>query len=76
MSKDYFHYYLLLRQVKILYVRNLMLSTSEETLYQIFSDAGGDVNCVQHVKKIKDYAFIHFYHRYHASVALKKTNCE
>jgi len=50
-------------QVKILYVRNLMLSTSEETLENIFNQAAGHCGAVERVKKIKDYAFVHFHDR-------------
>ena len=47
-------------QVKILYVRNLMLTTTEETLENIFNQASGKDNSVERVKKIRDYAFVHF----------------
>ncbi len=44
-------------RVKVLYVRNLPLSTSEQTIAGVFSRFGGQV---ERVKKIKDYAFVHF----------------
>ncbi|KAM4584192.1 RNA-binding protein 47 isoform 1-T4 [Odontesthes bonariensis] len=44
--------------VKILYVRNLMMETSEETIRQVFSQ--WNPGCVERVKKIRDYAFVHF----------------
>ena len=47
-------------QVKILYVRNLMLTTTEETLENVFNQASGKDNSVERVKKIRDYAFVHF----------------
>ena len=47
-------------QVKILYVRNLMLTTTEETLESVFNQASGKENSVERVKKIRDYAFVHF----------------
>lgn len=57
-------------QVKVLYVRNLMLTTSEETIKSEFEKAigsdGGDA--VERVKKMKDFAFVHFRDR---EVALK-----
>ena len=40
----------------MLYVRNLLLSTSEETIEQIFKQFSE----VERVKKIKDYSFVHF----------------
>ena len=39
----------------MIYVRNLMLSTTEEELADVFSEFG----VVERVKKIRDYAFVH-----------------
>ena len=39
----------------MIYVRNLMLSTTEEVLADVFSEFG----VVERVKKIRDYAFVH-----------------
>jgi len=61
-------------QVKILYVRNLLLSTSEETLENIFNQAAGHCSAVERVKKIKDYAFVHFHDRDDAMRALHVLN--
>lgn len=62
-------------QVKILYVRNLMVSTTEESLREHFIRvAGGDANCVERVKKINDYAFIHFKEREQAAKCLQALN--
>jgi len=61
-------------EVKILYVRNLMLSTSEETLENIFNQAVGHCGAVERVKKIKDYAFVHFHDRNDALRALNVLN--
>jgi Q family heterogeneous nuclear ribonucleoprotein R len=61
-------------KVRILYVRNLMLSTTEETLEQAFSKAAGKENCIERVKKLKDYAFIHFRDRQDAVRALQTMN--
>ncbi len=44
-------------QVKILYVRNLMLRTKESTIKILFSL----IAPVKRVKKIIDYAFVHFH---------------
>ena len=54
--------------VKILFVRNLMLSTSEATLRDLFNRLGN--NSVERVKKAKDYAFVHFSSREAAEQAL------
>lgn len=43
-------------QVKVLYVKNLKESVTEEQLTEIFKSHGDLEKC----KKIKDYAFIHF----------------
>ncbi|XP_028832836.1 RNA-binding protein 47 isoform X2 [Denticeps clupeoides] len=58
--------------VKILYVRNLMMETSEETLRHIFSQF--NPGCVERVKKIRDYAFVHFTGRDDAVLAMDNLN--
>lgn len=58
--------------VKILYVRNLMIETSEDTLRQTFSQF--NPGCVERVKKIRDYAFVHFASRDDAVVAMDNLN--
>ncbi|XP_060916008.1 RNA-binding protein 47 isoform X5 [Labrus mixtus] len=58
--------------VKILYVRNLMMETSEETIRQVFSQ--WNPGCVERVKKIRDYAFVHFTSRDDAVVAMDHLN--
>ncbi|XP_074780394.1 APOBEC1 complementation factor isoform X1 [Athene noctua] len=57
--------------VKILYVRNLMLSTTEETIEKEFNIKPG---AVERVKKIRDYAFVHFNKREYAVEAMKALN--
>jgi len=81
-------------QVKILYVRNLMLSTTEESLRRLFANAVSDKlslmtdksstgvasstdrdgAVIERVKKIRDYAFIHFRHRELALTAMDRLN--
>lgn len=46
-------------QVKVLFVRNLASSVTEEILEKAFSQFGK----LERVKKLKDYAFIHFEER-------------
>nr|XP_046191548.1 RNA-binding protein 47-like isoform X7 [Oncorhynchus gorbuscha] len=58
--------------VKILYVRNLMMETSEDTLRQVFGQ--WNQGCVERVKKIRDYAFVHFSSRDDAVVAMDHLN--
>lgn len=58
--------------VKILYVRNLMMETSEEVLRQTFSQF--NPGCVERVKKIRDYAFVHFSTRDDAVLAMEHLN--
>ncbi|MBN3310256.1 RBM47 protein, partial [Amia calva] len=58
--------------VKILYVRNLMIETSEETIRKIFSQF--NPGCVERVKKIRDYAFVHFVNRDDAVSAMNSLN--
>lgn len=47
---------ILLIQVRVLYVRNLTQDCSEEKLKETFEQYGK----IDRVKKIKDYAFVHF----------------
>ncbi|KAM3623767.1 uncharacterized protein V6R79_015360 [Siganus canaliculatus] len=58
--------------VKILYVRNLMMETTEETIRQVFSQ--WNPGCVERVKKIRDYAFVHFNSRDDAVMAMDHLN--
>lgn len=46
-------------QVKVLYVRNLKEAVTEDQLKELFGQSGE----VERVKKIKDYAFVHFAER-------------
>lgn len=58
--------------VKILYVRNLMIETCEDILRQAFGQF--NPGCVERVKKIRDYAFVHFASREDAVVAMDNLN--
>lgn len=49
-----------------------MLSTTEEKIRTVFED--GQKGIVERVKKIKDYAFVHFTERAFAIEAIKKHN--
>jgi RNA recognition motif-containing protein len=53
-----------------LYVRNLTASVSEEKLRETFEAFGK----VDRVKKIKDYAFVHFDDRQQAVAAMNALN--
>ncbi|VDM29713.1 unnamed protein product, partial [Toxocara canis] len=57
-------------KVKVLYVRNLKEAVTEEQLKEMFA-AHGEVD---HVKKIKDYAFVHFNERDPAVKAMEALN--
>ncbi|KAL3104736.1 hypothetical protein niasHT_027838 [Heterodera trifolii] len=62
-------------QVKVLYVRNLKESVTEERLQEVFEKHGK----VDKVKRIKDYAFVHFEERsaaVQAMEALKNTEVD
>ncbi|KAG7315535.1 hypothetical protein KOW79_020401 [Hemibagrus wyckioides] len=56
-----------MEHVRVLYVRNLMLHTTEETLRLEFSHL--KPGSVERVKKLTDYAFIHFHCREDALAA-------
>ncbi|XP_074129783.1 RNA-binding protein 47 isoform X4 [Sminthopsis crassicaudata] len=58
--------------VKILYVRNLMIETTEETIKKSFGQF--NPGCVERVKKIRDYAFVHFTSRDDAVHAMNSLN--
>nr|XP_033799410.1 APOBEC1 complementation factor isoform X2 [Geotrypetes seraphini] len=58
--------------VKILYVRNLMLTTTEETIENEFNNI--KPAAVERVKKIRDYAFVHFNSREDAVDAMNALN--
>ena len=58
--------------VRILFVRNLMLSTTEQSLRDLFNKLSGEADTVERVKKTKDYAFVHFTSREAAEHALMK----
>ena len=51
-----------------------MPNTTEETLKCIFEHAAGQSGCVERVKRIKDFAFIHFTERELAIKALGVMN--
>jgi Q family heterogeneous nuclear ribonucleoprotein R len=57
-------------KVKVLYVRNLTQRVTEEELKQAFQAKGA----VERVKKIKDYAFVHFSVRDDAAKAMAELN--
>ncbi|XP_041435364.1 RNA-binding protein 47 isoform X2 [Xenopus laevis] len=58
--------------VKILYVRNLMIETSEDSIKMIFGQF--NPGCVERVKKIRDYAFVHFSSREDAVQSMRQLN--
>lgn len=62
----------IMSQVKVLYVRNLIDDVTEEELKELFEQYGK----VERVKKIKDYAFIHFETRDDTMNAMKNLNGE
>jgi len=55
-------------KVKVLYCRNLTAAVTEENLRETFESYGK----VERVKKIKDYAFVHFEEREQALVAMQQ----
>lgn len=55
-----------------LYVRNLSLTTTEQTLRDIFNRESD--NDVQKLKMMRDFAFVHFSSRDKAEKAMKALN--
>lgn len=62
----------IMNQVKVLYVRNLMLDTTEDTLQKTFGQY--HPGTVERVKKIRDYAFVHFTNREACIHAMEQLN--
>ncbi|XP_018646047.1 apobec-1 complementation factor, putative [Schistosoma mansoni] len=62
----------IMSKVRILYVRNLMLHTTENAVKDHFNQAIHSMDAVERVKKIRDYAFVHFHNRIDAITALKQ----
>ena len=60
-------------QVRVLYVRNLSPDTTEERLMQIFS-AFVEPSRIEKIKKLRDFAFVHFQTRDDAKLALELLN--
>ncbi len=56
--------------MKVLYVRNLTAMVTEDKLREVFESYGK----VERVKKIKDYAFVHFEERKQAVTAMDALN--
>ncbi|EPQ04123.1 Putative RNA-binding protein 46 [Myotis brandtii] len=61
-----------MQRVKVLYVRNLMISTAEETIKAEFNKF--KPGAVERVKKLRDYAFVHFFNREDAVAAMSVMN--
>lgn len=57
----------IMKEVRVLYVRNLTVAVTEEQLKEIFDRFG----TVERVKKMKDFAFVHFERRAEALEAMK-----
>lgn len=57
-------------QVKVLYVKNLKSTVTEENLRKAFEPYGP----IERVKKTKDYGFIHFENREDALKAMEELN--
>ncbi|XP_053980994.1 heterogeneous nuclear ribonucleoprotein R-like isoform X6 [Hylaeus anthracinus] len=57
-------------KVRVLYVKNLTQDCSEEKLKECFEEYGN----IERVKKIKDYAFVHFEERDNAVKAMNELN--
>ncbi|XP_022243964.1 probable RNA-binding protein 46 isoform X2 [Limulus polyphemus] len=62
----------IMSKVTVIYARNFMVVTDEEKIKQAFS-LNGELQ-VERVKKLKDYAFIHYHSREDADNALQNMN--
>lgn len=59
--------------VKIVYVRNLMIDTTEQAIRDHFEKATKQ-GAIERVKKVKDFAFVHFKERQDAIDSINKLN--
>ncbi|ESO07097.1 hypothetical protein HELRODRAFT_76754 [Helobdella robusta] len=64
----------IMEKVKILYFRNLMLHTTESTLELLCAEVLGRNDALERVKKLKDYAFVHFKERKDALLVMEQLN--
>ncbi|XP_047115904.1 probable RNA-binding protein 46 [Schistocerca piceifrons] len=62
-----------MKQVKILYVRGLSAATTEYDIRAMFESVAEE-GCISRVKKVKNFAFVHFKDRENAEKALKHWN--
>ncbi|XP_034240117.1 probable RNA-binding protein 46 [Thrips palmi] len=63
------------KSVKVLYMRNLMLHTSESMIKEVIETVGQIPKAaIEKVKKLKDFAFLHFTDRHYAEQALPRLN--
>ncbi|KOB67043.1 Uncharacterized protein OBRU01_16450 [Operophtera brumata] len=59
-----------MKKVKVLYVRNFLIGTTPDAIKDVFEKA--IQRKIERIKKIYDYAFVHFHERDHAELAMKK----
>ena len=57
-------------QVKVLYIKNLKESVTDERLQEMFAKYGE----IERIKKIRDYAFVHYMQR-ESAVAVRLQSC-
>lgn len=63
----------IMSKVKVLYMRNLMLSTPEAKIREIIEKTAQiPKGAIEKVKKLKDFAFLHFTDRHFAELALQR----
>ena len=61
----------IMARVKVLFIRNLTMATSEDDISEAFGKASDGQ--IERVKKAKDYAFVHFSSREAAEKALSSS---
>ncbi|XP_054161841.1 RNA-binding protein 47-like [Oppia nitens] len=61
----------IMSKVMVLFVRHLSIECSEDMIKNVFSLKGSQKVNVQKVKKIKNYAFVHYFTREDAEMSLK-----
>ncbi|XP_069693784.1 probable RNA-binding protein 46 [Periplaneta americana] len=57
-------------KVKVLYIRNLLMSTKEDVVWKAMQSVKGGA-CLERIRKMRDFAFVHFRDRESAEAAMK-----
>ncbi|KAI3383925.1 hypothetical protein SNEBB_006834 [Seison nebaliae] len=63
-----------MKKVRNIYIRNLMPNTSNELIQSTIQNVLGKTDCIERVRVLRDYAFVHFKEREDACKAIEYLN--